>query len=107
MNIVVEGTNVSWVHDGKPCGHGGENIEKAYNLEKYEAVVIIDSGTMYAYNYNGLIRFIIHSEGAFAFCVKDIDANGYITCYYPTLPNKNYVCVLDWDTGSIQMKVEA
>lgn len=105
MNINVNETSVMWVYDGKPCTHKGEKIGNVKLLEAFNAIAILDSESLFVYNYTGNIRFIVRSEGPSAFAVKDVFDNGYILCYYPNLPGRLYVCVLDWNTGTMQMKV--
>ena len=105
MDITKTETSVSWIYDGKPCTYSGEKIELCRHMAQYEAVAVLDSGTLYAYNYNGLIRFIVRAEGPTAFSVRDVLPNGYIICYYPNLPGRLYTCVIDWQTGTMQMKV--
>ena len=105
MDIKTTKESVFWVYDGQPCGHNGSDITLAKELPQFEAVAVLDNESMLVYNYNGSIRFIVRSEGPYAFAVRDVFDNGYILCHYPTLPGNLYVCVLDWNTGTMQMKV--
>lgn len=106
MEIKLNGNQVFWVFDGQPCIHNGKSIGLVKHMEQFQAVAVLDNESLLVYNYNGNIRFIVRSEGPFAFAVRDVFENGNILCYYPTLPGNLYVCVIDWNTGTMQMKVQ-
>ena len=106
MEIRKVDNNVSWVYEGQPCGHCGEKIELVKHLGQFEAIAVLDNESLIVYNYNGFVRFIVRAEGPMAFSVKDVYDNGNILCHYPNLPGKLYVCVLDWTTGTMTMKVQ-
>lgn len=105
MNITKNENTVFWVYEGQPCTHNGKDVTLVKHIEQFKAVAVLDNESLFVYNYKGNIRFIVRSEGPYAFAVRDVFDNGHILCHYPTLPGNLYVCVLDWQTGTMQMKV--
>lgn len=85
MNITQNENTVFWAYDGQPCVHNGKDVTLFKHLEQMKAVAVLDNGSLLVYNYNGNIRFIVRSEGPYAFDVRDVFDNGNILCHYPTL----------------------